>query len=280
LHALHEESKDKFGLFFDERSVYSRELKELDISLPPYDHIAQRTLDKAIDKLVNNGEVDSYRLAKKTFGVFANRLVSNAEITEKNVDFIGAELLEASKHYDVDVDLRSSLNNVGWFYFSKLENFDKALIYLEESARLGCANALSTITWYLMLQGKYQEAIDTFERHYYTIMATREYGIDFEQAANMRSNYAVSLWALGKDVSELNKIWQDEYFQGEHPESMFYPILIEYISGNSDKAVLDAKALPGYVLNQLQDEFSGDFSGNAWFKNIANKSLELLAKAN
>ena len=280
LDSLYKESEEKFDLFFDQRSIYYQEILKIDNKIKIYDQTAHRMLDKAIDKFVKYGEIDSYKEAKESFGIFTNRMVSNAEITEKNVDFIGSELLEISRTFDVDIDLRNSLNNVGWFYFSKLENFEKALIYLEESARLGSANALSTITWYLMLQGKYQEAIDTFEKHYYKIMTTREYAIDFEQAANMRSNYAVCLWALGKDVSELNKIWQDEYFQGEHAESMFYPILIEYMNGNSDKAISNAKTLPGYVLNQLQDEFSADFSNNAWFKNIVIKSLELLAKAN
>ena len=34
-----------------------------------------------------------------------------------------------------------------------------------------------------------------------------------------------------------------------------------------------------YLFNQLKDEFSADFSNNTWFKNIATKSLELLARA-
>ena len=131
-----------------------------------------------------------------------------------------------------------------------------------------------------MLEGKYQEAIEIFDRHYYKIMTTRDNELDFEQGANMRSNYAVCLWAIGKDVSELNKIWKDEYFQGEHAESMFYPILIEYMNGNLAKAISDVKALPEYVLNQLNNEFSADFSKNIWFKNIATLSLELLAKVN
>ena len=280
LYALYEETKDKFDLFFDERSVYSLENIDFDISTPVYDHTAQKTLDQAIDKFVKNGEVDSYYQAKKDFGIFTNRLVSNAEMTEDNVDFIGTELLELSKSYDIDLDLRGQLNNVGWFFISKLQNFGKAFIYLEESARLGCANALSTATWHLMLEGKYQEAVDIFDKHYYKIMTTRDLELDFEQSANMRSNYAVCLWALGKDVSELNKIWKDKYFQGEHAESMFYPILIEYMNGNADKAISDLKALPGYVINQLNYQFSEDYSIYPWFKNIANKSVELLAKVN
>lgn len=280
LYALYAESKDKFDLFFDERSIYSWENIEFDINKPEYEHSAQKTLSLAIDEFVKNGVTDSYYQAKKDFGIIANRLVSYAEITLENVDFIGTELLEISKNYDSDVDLRGSLNNVGWFFLTKQDNFEKASIYLEESARLGCANALSTITWHLMLETKYQEAVETFDRNYYKIMTTRDHELDFEQAANMRSNYALCLWALGEDVSKLNKIWMDKYFQGEHAESMFYPILIEYMNGNSAKAISDVQALPSYVVNQLNSEFSGDFSRNVWFENIVAKSLDLLAKVN
>jgi len=278
--SLYNESEEKFNLFFDQRSIYSQEILTIDQNAEIYAQTAHRTLDSAIDKLVKFGEIDPYLNAKKTFGLLTNRLVSTAEFNEMNIDFIGTELLEAAKIYDLDLDLRSSLNNVGWFYFLKLEDFGKARVYLEESARLGCANALSTLTWELMLQGEYQESVDLFEKYYYKIMSTRNSELDFDQAANMRSNYALNLWALGKEISELNYIWQDEYFQGEHAESMFYPILLEYMSGNSDKAISDVNQLQGYILNQLKDQFSSDFSSNTWFKNIAIKSLELLAKVN
>jgi hypothetical protein len=280
LYSLHTESEEKFDLFFDQRSIYSQEILKIDRNAEMYEQTAHTSLDAAIDKLVKSGENDLYLKAKKSFGLFTNRLVANAEFNEKNIEFIGTELLEASRHFDLDLDLRGSLNNVGWFYLLKFEDFGKARVYLEESARLGCANALSSLTWYLMLEGKYQEAIDLFEKHYYKIMTTRDSDVDFDQAANMRSNYAVNLWALGKDVSELNKIWQDEYLQGDHAESMFYPILIEYMSGDSNKAISDVKALPSYARDQLRSDFSEDFSDSPWFKNIATKSLELLAKAN
>jgi hypothetical protein len=280
LYSLYAESEEKFDLFFDQRSIYLKEILEIDRSTEIYEQTAHRSLDSAIDKLVKFGETDTYFKAKKSFGLFTNRLVANAEFNEKNIEFIGTELLEASRHFDLDIDLRGSLNNVGWFYLLNFENFGKARVYLEESARLGCANALSALTWNLMLGGKFQEAINLFERHYYKIMTTRDSELDFDQAANMRSNYAVNLWALGKDVAEINMIWQDEYLQGDHAESMFYPILIEYMSGDSNKAISDVKALPSYARDQLRSDFSEDFSNSPWFKNIATKSLELLAKAN
>jgi len=279
LFTLHAESEEKFDLFFDQRSIYSQEILKIDRNSDKYDQTAHKLLDSAIDKLVKFGEKDLYLQAKKSFGLLANRLVSNVEFNEKNIEFIGTELLEASKFYNADFDLRNALNNVGWFYFLKLKDFAKARVYLEESARLGCANALSTLTWNLMLEDKYQEAVTLFDRHYYKIMITRDSNLDFDQAANMRSNYALNLWALGKNVTELNKIWQDEYLQGDHAESMFYPKLIEYMQGDANKAIANVKALPDYIRVQLKSDFSEDFSGSAWFKNIATLSMELLAKA-
>ena len=88
-------------------------------------------------------------------------------------------------------------------YESENREDAQVMALFEASARLGCSNAMSNISWRLMQQERFEESIEIFDRYYYKLMTTRVTPEDFNQAANFRSNVALCRWALGASREEL-----------------------------------------------------------------------------
>jgi hypothetical protein len=129
-----------------------------------------------------------------------------------------------------------------------------------------------------MLQERFQEAIDIYEKYYYRIMSTRTIPEDFAQAANFRSNIALCRWALGASKEVLNDIWSDEYFQEKHAESLFYPILYDYLNDNNHDSKSRVNSLGVNVRAELRETFQEGKKNRGWFGDISTKALDLLEK--
>ena len=127
-----------------------------------------------------------------------------------------------------------------------------------------------------MLSGNHQQAIEIYNSVYYKIMTTRKSENDFVQAANSRSNNALNMWVVGADPISLKEIWSDEYLQGEHVESKFYPILINFLDGNTTEALKVLKKLPSVQIKELIETFTEHKDESSWFGEISRKSLDLL----
>lgn len=186
-------------------------------------------------------------------------------------------ILERAQEYEEDVFLREYLNNIAWS-LRKSKNLGEAWPYFEGSARLGGGNALATLTWESLLSGKHQEGIDYFNSNYYKMMITRESDLDFQQAANARSNNALNRWALGASPEKLKAIWADEYLQGNHVESKFYPILIDFEAGNDEAAYLALKELSDWQMRDLKQTFEEDQNNPFWFGALCKRALQLLSR--
>jgi hypothetical protein len=173
--------------------------------------------------------------------------------------------------------LGDQLNNLGWGYMLE-KDMVKALRYLKYSAQFGCANAMSTVTWHLLEEGKHQEARDFFDAHYYTIMTSLDSDEDFAQASNMRSNDAVNRWALGARDEELLAIWEDEKFQEGHTESLFYPLLLKWRKGEKEAAIALVQKLPDHVLEELRETFANEDERTGWFAELSRQAREFLTE--
>jgi hypothetical protein len=109
-------------------------------------------------------------------------------------------------------------------------------------------------------------------------MTTRTIPEDFSQAANFRSNVALCRWALGASKEELNDIWMDEYLQGRHAESLFYPSLFEFINGDVESAISRVASLEKNLQLELRETFEEGRKNRGWFGEISKRALELLDK--
>jgi hypothetical protein len=168
-----------------------------------------------------------------------------------------------------------ALNNLGWAYLMK-KDVSTGMKYLRHSAQQGCANAMSSVTWNLLEEGKFQEARDFFDAHYFSIMSRLDSDEDFAQASNMRSNDALNRWALGASDEEVIAIWSDEKFQEGHAESLFYPLLIQWRNGDKERASAALAALPAHIIAELNDAFAEDRKRVGWFADLSAEAREFL----
>jgi tetratricopeptide (TPR) repeat protein len=192
------------------------------------------------------------------------------------------DLAKASKWADTalaaGVDssfIGDTLNNLGWGYLLQGDE-ETGIKYLRHSAAAGCANAMSTVTWHLLQEGKHQEARVFFDAHYFTIMTSLDSDEDFDQASNMRSNDALNRWALGASDDEVIAIWSDEKFQEGHSESLFYPLLAQWRRGNKEIATAALTQLPESVLTELRQTFSSSDKRVGWFAELTADAAEFL----
>ena len=277
MQSLRLESRDLYQDNFDHLTAHSKDTESIEIDIPnqlklnlPYAKFLQAVKDSAakenVEPLIN--------LATQGFKP-ALRELYNFKLNKNQIEQVGTLILDLYKDCEQDTIISYFLNNLG-FTLDNDEKLDEAMRYFEASAKLGCANALSNITWYRLLRGDHSSAVELFNEVYYKVMISRETSQDFEQAANSRSNNALNRWALGENPEELREIWTDEYFQGDHLESKFYPILIDYLSGKTELAIEKLAQLPKFMRDELKEMFALSRENELWFGEISRSSLALL----
>ena len=277
MQSLRLESGALFQNNFDHLTAHTKDTESIEIDMPnqiklnlPYAKFLQAVKDSAAKE---NVEPLIY-LATQGFKP-AIRELYNFKLDKNQIEQIGKLILDLYKDCEQDTVIAYFLNNLG-FALDNEEKFDEAMRYFEASARLGCANALSNVTWYRLLRGDHSSAVELFNEVYYKVMISRETSQDFEQAANSRSNNALNRWALGENPEDLREIWADEYFQGDHLESKFYPILIDYQSGKTELAIEKLAQLPKFMRDELKEMFALSRENELWFGEISRSSLALL----
>lgn len=274
---LRSESEELYALNFDHLTSRNEDTLPLTIDMEKQIklELPSALLAKAaVDAEKKSDPTPLLRLAKDGL-VVAMREGFQYPINKKFAEFAGEVVLEISKNYYTDQFLGYYLNALGWFWSNEGKE-DKSAKFFEASARLGCGNALSSFTWHCMLRGEFQRGVDLFNEVYYRVMTSRVTPNDFEQAANARSNNALNRWALGHNPDELKSVWLDDYLQGEHAESKFYPILVDYEAGRTQQALSDLSALPNQLRTELVETFSENRKNSKWFGEISRKSLKLL----
>jgi hypothetical protein len=277
---MQKESSDLFALMFDLDAVDISKLNV--VGLPRSEQLTLGVkvalLDKALEEFRDRNDTSSITTLENNGLNLASRLVTMVDLNRKNIDFIAQTLLRISANYDDDLEIRNALNNVAWKFDAENREDSEVMALFEASVRLGCSNAMSNISWRLMLQERFEESVKLYDKYYYKLMTTRIIPEDFIQAANFRSNIALSRWALGATREELINIWSDEYHQGRHAESLFYPILYDYINGDRENMKQRMDALEQHVISELVETFEEGKKNRGWFGGISKVALELLQK--
>lgn len=276
------ESKELFENNFEHKTFNSQDIEvdlidedaQLAIQIPAklFTHaltFAQRNGDvKPLIELARNGDWWALRMAWT---------IEDAH--ERFVHEIGELILGLSKNYSHDLGLSFILNDIGTI-LREQKRIEESNQYFLASAELGCTHALSSYTWQCLLKGEYEKGVELFNRVYYKVMTCRSYDKDFYETGNFRSNNALNRWALGADPEELRETWLDEYLQGDHAESKFYPILIDYEAGRTKEALAALADLPAAMRAELFETFTESKDNALWFGEISRKSLQLLEKLN
>ena len=216
-------------------------------------------------------------LSNEGLHVARRALFDAIEITPRTIDTIAHEILKELDIDDSHPQVREIINNVGWKY-NEFNETSKANNCFEKAANLGNGNAMSSLSWNMLLSGEHKKAREVFDASYYRIMTTRETELDYEQSANCRSNDALHRFALGAPFDELREIWQDSHFQENHLESKFYPILLDHIEGNNQKVQESLANLSSYEKEELKETFRPLLDADEWIAGISKQSLELLGE--
>lgn len=274
------ESPELFDLVFDHSS--SAQFRN-DKNFVDYSELAQLGNKTAQIIKAYQDDNDKKRLeilvALSADGIrLARRLMAEAiEMTPSNIDTIAQEMLKESEIDENFPQVRDSLNNIGWKY-AEFGNPSKARPIFEKAAKLGSGNALSNLTWELLMTGEHEYARKAFDECYYRIMTTRETENDYEQGANIRSNDALHRFALGASHEELRSIWTDSHFQENHLESKFYPILLDHLEENSKRVQDGLATLNSTEKKELVEMFNSLLHAEQWISGIAQISLQLLGE--
>jgi len=199
-------------------------------------------------------------------------------MTENNIDRIAELVLKESNKVGFDFQLRNILNNLGWFY-RKISKLEKANSFFEVAAKMGSGNAMSNLSWQCLESGDSELARKVFDESFYIIMTTRnDENYDFEQAANCASNDAIHRLLLGHPVEEVKRIWNNKWLQGDHLESRFYPILIDFMEGAETTSLIKLNDFSSSDITELREIFDELVNYNTRIRDIASKALTLLQK--
>lgn len=278
--AMYESSAEVLALLFPHTPLHELPIEEglLDLDVIRENPTTLSDYMHCIVTADDAEEAESHIMAGATAGISALQLLALSEALSNQEYSDGArwaeKLLSSGEKGLYFGDL---LNNLGWGF--KIENQAvEAMRYLKLSAEYGCANAMSTVTWQLLLQGQHKEAREFFDSHYFTIMSQLDSEEDFHQASNMRSNDALNRWALGASEEEVLAIWSDEKFQEGHTESSFFPIFIKWRNGDRENAVRELAALPAHMISELNETFSDPDEATGWFREISREASEFLSQ--
>ena len=281
LESMRNESSDLF------KEIFNHDLPsdfEMETSLKDFHFIESKgshliTLLNALDlQDVSKKESKLFNLAQDGFSFAARVLGEQIQLTENNIDAIAELVLNESNKVGFDLQLRNILNNIGWFY-RKCSKLEKAINCFAVAAKMGSGNAMSNLSWQCLETGESEFARKVFDESFYTIMTTRnDENYDFEQAANCASNDAIHRLLLGHPAEELKLIWNNKWLQGQHLESRFYPILIDFMEGDETSTLIKLKEFSSSEILELKDIFNELVNYKSKISEIASQALTLLQK--
>jgi hypothetical protein len=279
LESMRNESSDLY------KSIFSHDLPsdfEMETSLKDFHFMESKgshliTLLNALDlQDVSKKESQLFNLAQDGFSFAVRVLGEEVQLTENNIDTIAELVLNESNKVGFDLQLRNILNNIGWFY-RKLSKLEKASKCFAVAAKMGSGNAMSNLSWQCLETGESEFARKVFDESFYTIMTTRnDENYDFEQAANCVSNDAIHRLLLGHPAEELKLIWNNKWLQGQHLESRFYPILVDFMEGDKTTTLIKLKEFSSSEIIELKDIFDELVKNNSKISEIASQALSLL----
>jgi tetratricopeptide (TPR) repeat protein len=161
----------------------------------------------------------------------------------------------------------------------------EGLAMLETAARAGVPWSLASVTWHYLKEGEYAHAMSFFEEAEAAAQIFVEQsgqdpqtGNPIAQLVNARSNVALCRLALGGDAAEAVRVWTAGAPTGHH-ESLFYPLVVQWVSGERDQAIAGYRALPDATKNDIPDTLGELSELGSWPGQWAMHGVALLDAA-
>lgn len=171
-------------------------------------------------------------------------------------------------------------NSTANHYIAKDEidngRIEAGLSRLEPFARQGNPSIISTYSWTLLSIGQFDRA-RVFGSD--VMPAAKRFVADLdedsedkdlwaEQLANARSNLALADLALGMDADAVVRTWQEGAATG-HPESLFYPLVVNWQRGRTGEAIAAYRALEAETRSSIDETVAELATEQGWIKEWA-----------
>lgn len=178
-------------------------------------------------------------------------------------------------------------NNLG-DRLMEVSEIDTGLRFLAASAHQGLPWAVSNFTWHCLETEQFERAKQLFqstksacENFVWTSSQDLDEAWELkvrQQWANSRSNDALRSLGMNEDPTYALNVWA-EGAATRHPESMFYPALVYWNSGQRERAMAHLLALDPDILSENKQILTGvTRSARGWFRSWASDGLEVLAE--
>jgi len=167
------------------------------------------------------------------------------------------------------------LNSLGWVIKQNLPMV-AALPVFEAACRAGSSNALATYSWWALTSGETSHGLQMFDS---CITRVHEGSVTEEakhQVTNALSNYALLLFAVGRDIEALDIARSAE--QARNPEALAMPAVIARMRGDLEQSREIAQFLTSEMKTELQRIANDvlEVSGDSWFAQYARTLLEVI----
>ena len=178
-------------------------------------------------------------------------------------------------------------NNVGNRLMDTTE-VHTGLMFLVASAHQGLPWAVSNFTWHCLQTEQFERAGLLFEATQDACEtfvwidnddADEGWAIEVRQQwANSRSNDALRSLAMDEDPTYALDVWADGATTG-HPESLFYPALVDWKSGHRERARSRLLSLDRDTLHEMRQILTDvTRSAGGWFRAWCTDGLQMLAE--
>ena len=163
---------------------------------------------------------------------------------------------------------------------------DQAMASFMQSAMAGNPNALGSFTWFHLLAGNCQEAIDGYKKAKSKCIEPYRKGVlkvsAFHEAtllseiANCDSNYALSQLGIGAKLGEAIALWEPNLETG-HTETRFFLAMAQHKVGEFDGRDATLRGMSDEQWSAMKDEMK-DMSRNAngFFKSWCSEGADFL----
>jgi len=177
----------------------------------------------------------------------------------------------------------SAQNSVGYALLES-SDIELGLAFLAASAQQGVPWALGSYTWFCLKTEQFERARDLFATsahacEMFVAVNSDDYeSFEFLQTewVNCRNNEALCALAMNEDPSWALAVWAEGADTG-HPESNFYPALVDWKLGEEQRAIEHLEGLDSDLLDEMRQIMTdGSSSAVGWFSLWCDEGIALL----
>ena len=177
----------------------------------------------------------------------------------------------------------SAQNSVGYALLES-SDIELGLAFLAASAHQGVPWALGSYTWFCIKTEQFERARDLFAvsahacEMFVAVNSDDYESFEFLQTewVNCRNNEALCALATNEDPSWALAVWAEGADTG-HPESNFYPALVNWKLGEEQQAIEHLEGLDSELLEEMRQIMTdGSSSAMGWFSLWCDEGIALL----